>query len=204
MKACLNAVALDAYVPRARVASIVVGLGLLSACSEDPMLTDAVEQNGIFPPTASAPGENAVDGLLVGNRLMQAGEYDLALRAFFRAGADQGMTAEVLSGIGSANLKLGRLNQAETLLRQAVSEYPDYVPAWNNLGALLMEKGDYGEASSVFRQAFALDSGNSDDIRNNLSLALARRDSLRYPEASENKEFDLVWQGNGSYALIAP
>lgn len=204
MKACPNAAAHNSVSLRRALWSVAT-LGLLVACSstEEP-LSDAFLEDGLFPPSATAPDGEAVDGMVVGNRLMQAGEYELALRAFFRAGAAQGMTAEVLSGIGSANLKLGRLQQSETLLRQAVEEDPDYVPGWNNLGVLLMETGNYGEASRVFQQAFALDSGNSDDIRNNLALALEKRDAVRYPELSENKEFDLVWQGNGSYALISP
>ena len=40
-------------------------------------------------------------------RLMAAGEaYELALEAFTRAALDHGLTAEVLSGMGSANLGL--------------------------------------------------------------------------------------------------
>lgn len=200
MKACPNAVARSAA---ARLALAGIATSLVVGCTPDtPSLTDLGDNP--FPPSAFALDEEAVDGLIVGNRLMEAGEYDLALRAFFRAGAEQGMTADVLSGIGSANLKLGRLEQSESLLRQAVEEDPDFVPAWNNLGAVLMERGEYGEASRVFQKAFALDSGNSDDIRNNLRLAIAKRDQLSYVGGSENNEFDLVWQGNGSYLLISP
>jgi Flp pilus assembly protein TadD len=176
---------------------------LLTSCTEtDPL--DAALAVGPFPPSAIAPDDAGVDGITVGNRLMSAGEYELALDAFFRAGAEQGMTSEVLSSIGSANLKLGRLDQSERQLRQAVEADPKFVPAWNNLGVVLMEKGEYGEASRVFQTAFAIDSGNSDDIRNNLRLALAKTEDLRYGGSSENNEFDLVWQGNGSYLLVAP
>ena len=68
----------------------------LAACSADAP-TDASLENGPFPPSAVSTDVQSVDGLTVGNRLMSAGEYELALRAFFRAGAEQGMTAEVLS-----------------------------------------------------------------------------------------------------------
>jgi len=204
MKACRSAEAPD----RGKLCRAVLMSALLvciAACeTRGPDLASGEPTGGPFAPMAIDPDAEAVDGMIVGNRLMQAREYELALRAFYRAGAERGMTAEVLSGIGSANLKLGRLSQAETLLRQAVAEDPSYVPGWNNLGALLMEQGEYGEASRVFQKAFALDSGNSDDIRNNLSLALEKRDAIRYPDLSENNEFDLVWQGNGSYALVAP
>ncbi|MEM1078792.1 MAG: tetratricopeptide repeat protein [Pseudomonadota bacterium] len=200
MKACPNAVARSTA---ARSVLLGCATSLMISCTQtNPALEDLGDNP--FPPSALALDEEAVDGLVVGNRLMEAGEYDLALRAFFRAGAEQGMTADVLSAIGSANLKLGRLEQSESLLRQAVEDDPDSVPAWNNLGAVLMERGEYGEASRVFQKAFALDSGNSDDIRNNLRLAIAKRDQVSYVGPSENNEFDLVWQGNGSYLLISP
>ena len=76
------------------------------------------------PYGVDARGE-AVDGLLVGHRLMEAGEYELALKAYYRAAAEQGINVDVLSAIGSANLALGRLGQAETLLRRAVEAGPD-------------------------------------------------------------------------------
>ena len=43
---------------------------------------------------------------------MEAGEYELALKAYYRAGSEIGINSDVLSAIGSADLKLGRLNQA--------------------------------------------------------------------------------------------
>jgi Flp pilus assembly protein TadD len=181
---------------------LLAGLCLAACAETDPL--DTALAGGPFPPTAIATDAPGVDGLTVGNRLMSAGEYELALDAFFRAGAEQGMTSEVLSSIGSANLKLGRLDQSERQLRQAIEADPQFVPAWNNLGVVLMEQGEYGEASRVFQTAFAIDSGNSDDIRNNLRLALAKTEQLRYGGGSENNEFDLVWQGNGSYLLVSP
>ena len=88
--------------------------------------------------------------------------------------------AELQAAMGSANLRLGRLGQAEDLLRRAVKEDPLFVPAWNNLGVLLMEQRKFGEASEAFRRAYAADSGNSDTIRDNLRLALARMEDPFY------------------------
>lgn len=202
MIACPNAVDRNRGGPRVLLRCAVASFAL-AACSADAP-TDASLKNGPFPPSAVSTDVQSVDGLTVGNRLMSAGEYELALRAFFRAGAEQGMTAEVLSSIGSANLQLGRLDQSEQQLRQAVETDAAFVPAWNNLGVVLMEKGEYGEASRVFQTAFALDSGNSDEIRNNMTLALAKTEQSRYGGTSENNEFDLIWQGNGSYMLVSP
>ena len=82
-----------------------------------------------YAPDAACPARaDSVDGLIVGHRLMAAGEYELALKAYARAAAEQRLTVDVLSALGSANLKLGRLGQAETLLRQATDEGRDLCP----------------------------------------------------------------------------
>ena len=115
------------------------------------------------------------------------------------------MTADVLSAVGSADLKLGRLNQAEQILRRALEEDPRFVPAINNLGVVLMERGKFGEARAVFQQAFELDSGNSDAIRENLKLAIARSEKTVYgePDAEEAPRFNLVRRGEGDFVLLS-
>ncbi|MEJ2036016.1 MAG: tetratricopeptide repeat protein [Maritimibacter sp.] len=154
-----------------------------------------------YAPDAVAPGES-VDGLLVGHRLMEAGEYELALKAYTRATLEHGITVDILSALGSANLKLGRLGQAETLLRQAVKKDDEFIPAWNNLGVLLMNIGEYGEAERVFRIAYGLDSGKTDSIRQNLILALAKIKNISY-DAPDNAQFALMRRGQGDYLLLA-
>jgi len=148
-------------------------------------------------------GAAAVDGLTVGHRLMEAGEAELALKAYLRAAGEQGMTADVLSAIGSANLALGRLGQAEQILRRATETDPTFVPALNNLGVVLMERGQTGEARVIFQQAFALDSGQTDSIRENLKLAIARTEAVVYdPTQEEEGGFRLVRQEKGKYVLL--
>lgn len=156
---------------------------------------------GPKPPPGTPLITEAVDGLIVGHRLMAAGEYELALKAYLRAAADHGVTVDVLSALGSANLKLGRLGQAEKLLRDAIEEDKNFAPAWNNLGVTLMERGETAEARQVFRTAFALDSGQSDEIRENLRLAIAKTENPAY-DVVNNYNFDLVRRGNGKYLLL--
>lgn len=153
------------------------------------------------PGVSSRAATQSVDGLIVGHRLMDAGEYELALKAYYRAGATHGMNADVLSALGSANLKLGRLYQAERSLREAVELDETFVPAWNNLGVVLMEQGNFGEASLVFQRAFALDSGESVDIRDNLAIALAKIENPAYLVDNENGP-ELVRRGTGDYLLL--
>ena len=53
----------------------------------------------------------------------------------------------------------------------------------------------------MFQQAFALDSGETDSIRENLRLAIARTENTVYTE--EKKAFSLVRRGNGNYVLLS-
>lgn len=156
---------------------------------------------GPQPPKGVATRSAPVSGLVVGHRLMEAQQYELALKAYLRAAGTLGATPQVLASLGSANLRLGRLGQAERLLRQAVRRDPALVPAWNNLGVVLMESGQAPEAMEVFRRAYALDSGGSDAIRENLKLAIARTENTQYGRDTD-KEFDLVLNANGTYRLM--
>jgi tetratricopeptide (TPR) repeat protein len=179
---------------------ITAALLMLAACGSTGGFAPSKAKSP-FAPSGVARGEASVDGLTVGHRLMAAGEYELALKAYLRAAAEQGATVDVLSALGSANLHLGRLGQAETLLRRAIEVDEMFVPAWNNLGVVLMEKGEVAEASRVFKTAFALDSGQSDEIRKNLSLALAKLENPAY-DVPEKSKFSLVRRGQGEYLLL--
>ncbi len=170
----------------------------LAACESGGAFTQSGDTP--FAPEIDPTGDS-VDGLIVGHRLMEAGEYELALRAYSRAAIDQGMTVDVLSAAGSASLMLGRLGQAEDMLRQAIELDASFAPAWNNLGVVLMETGEFGEASRVFRTAFALDSGESVEIRDNLRLALAKIENPAYSEPNTN--FALVRRGPGEFELLS-
>lgn len=176
--------------------SLIITSLFLAAC--DPTGGFDADGNPYAPGVETSGG---VDGLLVGHRLMEAGEYELALKAYYRGAAEHGMSVDVLSAIGSANLRLGRLGQAEDLLRDAVKKDGTFIPAWNNLGVVLMETGQVGEASRVFKTAYALDSGESDSIRKNLQLALENIDKPIYTE-EDTSNFELVRRGSSSYLLL--
>lgn len=155
-----------------------------------------------FGPKGSISQIDAADGLAIGHALMAQGKYNEAYTAYLRAAADQGISVDVLSALGSANLYLGRLGQAEKVLRDAIKQDQTFVPAWNNLGVVLMERGKTAEATRVFKTAFALDSGNSDEIRKNLQRALEKTENPDYTEPKEKQAYDLVRRGNGRYLLL--
>lgn len=87
--------------------------------------TEGLSSNGLDAPGIDAKGQ-AEDNIEVGNRLMAAGEYELALETFTRAALEQGMTPQVLTSLGTANVGLRRLGQAEKLLRRAVEDDTDW------------------------------------------------------------------------------
>ena len=174
----------------------IVALMTLAACSSGGF---GRSNDQVFAPGVA--GASDIDGLLVGHRLMSAGEYELALKAYTRAASQQGLNVDTLSALGSANLRLGRLGQAERLLRHATEQDPSFPAAWNNLGVILMEQGKISEAVQVFRRAFATDNGNSEQIKENLRISLAQISNPTY-DLSQNQDVKLVRRGTGDFVLL--
>lgn len=166
---------------------------------------DTLGGNGLsgdgLAPTGVPDVEEAADGLVVGHRLMAAGEYELALKSYTREISNQGLTVDVMSALGSANLKLGRLQQAKKFLEQATAKDPDFVPAWNNLGVVQTSLGEFVQAHQSFRAAFSLDNGTSEEVWQNLLLAINNLENNK-AEQSDQSNFDLVRRGNGRYLLL--
>jgi len=180
---------------------LVLGLVLAISGCETAQGPLANTHEGVAAPRGTASVTEAVDGLIVGHRLMAAGEFQLALDAYNRAVVGHGLNADVLSAIGSANLRLGRLNQAEKYLKRAVEKDPAFVPAWNNLGVTQINSNQYIPARASFQRAFALDNGDSEEIRQNLILAIRLAEAAS-AEIPEDFNFLLVRRGNGRYLLL--
>ncbi|OUS22303.1 hypothetical protein A9Q95_04705 [Rhodobacterales bacterium 59_46_T64] len=177
-----------------KTALLFILLPALAACSAGGL---GASRGPFAPGLADA---EPVDGLLVGHRLMEAGEYELALDAFTRAAAREGLTVDTLSALGTANLGLGRMGQSESLLRRAIKTDEAGPEVWNNLGVVLMERGKLPEAAKMFERAYALDNGQSDSIRDNLRLALAKSEISSYDEIQE-QDYKLVRRGSNTYLI---
>ena len=78
------------------------------------------------------------------------------------------------------------------------------MPAWNNLGVVLMEQERAGEAVRAFERAAALDSGETAAIGDNLELARSQQvpeqDAAGYREGQKPK-FALVRRGAGNVLI---
>ncbi len=171
----------------AKIALILtIALGV-SACSNTP--------------PNSADTKKDLDGLAAGHRMMAVGQYERALASYTNAAGQQGLNADVLSAMGSANLKLGRLKQAQKFLEKATQEDEDFVPAWNNLGVTYTALGEFESAHQAFRAAFTLDNGTSEEIWQNLILAIENKDKQQ-KAAPVDANFRLVRRGNGRFLLL--
>ncbi|WP_299679675.1 tetratricopeptide repeat protein [uncultured Roseobacter sp.] len=184
--------------PARAAAALLLGFGLAGCVTgTDPV---ALPEGQIDAPGVDLEGE-AVDGVAVGHRLLAAGEYELAIKSFNRAAVARGaIDAEILASLGSANLGLGRLGQAETLLRRAVARDDAQPEDWNNLGVVLMEAGKLAEAELVFKRAFALDNGESVAIRDNLRLALAKSENSATNRV-QTDDYKLVRRGSSDFLI---
>lgn len=178
----------------------IVPFLFLTACNSRFFSLSDGERRGPSVPLGTQRTAS-VDGLTVGDRLMAAGEFQLALDAYRRAASEDGITAEALSGMGSANLRLGRLNQAKTLLDKALESDDQSAAVWNNLGVVLMNQQEPQQAREAFRVAFGIDNGDSELIRQNLILA-NEQISAQTVEIAELADYSLIRHGNGSYFLL--
>ncbi|MEM8786632.1 MAG: tetratricopeptide repeat protein [Pseudomonadota bacterium] len=182
---------------RGAIGSLVCVLALAACDREAGRLFDA-------DPTSANRAAGFVEGfdaLKLGHQLSRVGEDEAALEAYYQAAVQHGFTPEILTAIGNASLRLGRVNQAERVLRQSLDQNDQLPSTWNALGIALHTKGQMGEAREAFRVAYALDSGASPEIQANLQKL---DEDLDQPlaEAPEETEFKLVRHGNGKYLLV--
>jgi len=73
------------------------------------------------------------------------------------------------SELGAAYLKLDNFIEAEKVLKASISQYDNYVPAYNNLGYLFIRTGKYSQAKKKILKSLIL---NPDNIRGMENLVL--------------------------------
>jgi Flp pilus assembly protein TadD len=151
------------------------------------------------PGPAGGPAE--VDPLIVGDRLLVAGEPEMAREAFLRAATRDGLTPRVRLGLAAADAGQGRLLQAERLLRGVVAERPRDADAMNDLAVVLLRLDRPGEAYRMLRTAFALQP--SPEIRNNLRASAARLGDPSYADEPD-AGFTLTRGADGAIGLHPP
>lgn len=84
---------------------------------------------------------------------------------------------ETQLSLAAAQAREGRLAEAATCYRNAISINPNHSNAHNELGCLLERQGELDEAYASFRKAIALDP-NHVNAHNNLAMLLGRQGKL--------------------------
>jgi tetratricopeptide (TPR) repeat protein len=134
---------------------------------------------------------------LAADDMMVRGEYELALRGYTRAIAQDGLSEPVLAGLGAANLQLDRVGQAREILDRGTRLTPASAPVWNNYGVALEQSGERRAAGDAFKLANALLPEEDFAIRLNIA-ELNGRNYDRVPAS----EFTLVRHKSGLYLLL--
>ena len=117
----------------------------------------------------------AVEGK--GAALVAAGRLTQAVEALEKAAAMPSPDSFSLIDLGGVYLKLGKLEQAERVLKQALSANPDLPEAQNLLGLELGQKGDWAGAERSLRSAISIQPELA-EAHYNLANLLARGGNL--------------------------
>ncbi|MEG5266155.1 tetratricopeptide repeat protein [Pseudomonas sp. JDS28PS106] len=175
--------------PHRYAPALLLSVGLaLTACSTAPksdasyersmQLAADLEKRG-DPATAAAfyqratqqPEAGPQTWLKLGDSLLAGNDARGAERAFQRALELGPGNAEALLGLGTAQLRQGKLERAATALAQA-AEGSDRAVAWNRLGIAQILRGQTTPAQSAFSHSLGL-APDDLDTRCNLALAYA-------------------------------
>lgn len=146
--------------------------------------------------------QDSPDSLTLGLRLMVAGEPGLAVKAFHRALAEDGPSAEAFTGLSTALYETGRRTQALRIAKSAVDLDPNLAVARNNLGVMLFDSGELSAALTEFERAFALTGGKDKRIAENLGIAeLAADRRYEISPKRAQADFDIIQFGHGVFRL---
>ncbi|MGR3541358.1 MAG: tetratricopeptide repeat protein [Hasllibacter sp.] len=140
------------------------------------------------------------DALTRGLTAAALGDHEGAITLYSRGRLGRPDDARLLAAQGESVRALGRVGQAEPLLRRALAADPDLPAAWNALGLLLLDTDRPAEAVRALERAFALTRGSSAAIRANLSRAMEIRDAAVYA-SPEEASATLTYRGGGDYLL---
>lgn len=91
-----------------------------------------------------------------------------------------------LTTLGTAYLKVGRLNESESAFRRSIELDSEEPSVQNNLGIVLTHRGKFDEAISVLRDLLRKSPGFF-KARNNLAIALAESGDLQAAEKEVRK-----------------
>jgi Flp pilus assembly protein TadD len=135
---------------------------------------DSATAAGLYEKATQQPEAQIQAWLKLGETRLASGDARGAERAYQQALEIQPDSAAALLGLGTAQLREGKLDRAVTVLTQA-SAQPGQPAAFNRLGIAQMLRGETNAAQAAFSNSLAL-APNDLDTRCNLALAYALGD----------------------------
>lgn len=133
--------------------------------------------------------------------LLKGGRSNEALSVFQRIPAKQ-FTPPLRFTYAQALNSARRFSEAETQLRAAVKEAPDYAEAWQLLALTLEERGDSKEALDIYQRILSSDPGNRSARIFLLRSHLRRGDSASALSAIQNSPDPLHFAVAASSLLV--
>lgn len=115
-----------------------------------------------------------LDPALMVAKWIERGAVDASLEFFKRHGPRLVKTeryAAVHAQLGARLVEAKRWSEAEAAYREALAVKPDNPQALNDLGGILHNQGEHGDAIQLFREALRFDTHNS-MVRMNLGMSL--------------------------------
>jgi len=125
--------------------------------------------------------DHAYANYVLGNIQMKRREYALAEDSLRRSLGEY-RTPETLNDLAWAVLMAGRVDEAETLVREAIQRNNQLAAAWDTLGMAYYRQGKLKDARDAFRKALEL---MPDVIEFQLHLALVEADESNWRSAEE-------------------
>ena len=169
---------------------LLLASALLAACSSQPQPSsdpnyqrlmqlaadldkrgDPASAAALYQNAAQQPGEHPDAWRKLGDTSLAAGDARAAERAYQQALTLQPGDLDTLLGLGTAQLRQGKLERAVTALTQAAHS-GNRADAWSRLGVAQVLRGDASSAQSAFQRSLAL-APDDLDTRCNLALAYA-------------------------------
>jgi tetratricopeptide (TPR) repeat protein len=97
---------------------------------------------------------------------------------------------EIHLGEGNVFLQMGRMEEAETQLREALQIDPNLAQGHNNLGRVLLQKGEVDEATAEFQKVVEIQPDYADG-HNNLGVVLLQKDAVEEAMSEFQKALEI-------------
>ena len=152
------------------IAVLVVGAGLLQACSTPPTRQELAMQAVLRVRHSS--DQTAMTYYQLGKYHQEHGNLELAVTAYTHSIALDSRQLEPRNALAAVLAGQGRLDEAKSVLLQLVTDYPLVAHPFNNLGYVYFMQGNYSAAVTTLQHALEIDPGY-ERARNNLDSAQA-------------------------------